>query len=85
MDAFQILVVDDESALREIYQEALTDDGYNVDVAGSGREALGKLISMIWSSAIYVLYLIVFVSPTEIRIKPNPSAEIGRASCRERV
>lgn len=44
MDAFQILVVDDESALREICQEALTDDGYNVDVAGSGREALGKLI-----------------------------------------
>ena len=37
MDAFQILVVDDESALREICQEALTDDGYNVDVAGSGR------------------------------------------------
>lgn len=52
MDVFQILVVDDESALREICQEALTDDGYNVDVAGSGREALGKLISMIWSSAI---------------------------------
>lgn len=44
MDVFQILVVDDESALREICQEALTDDGYNVDVAGSGREALGKLI-----------------------------------------
>ena len=44
MDAFQILVVDDESALREICQEALTDDGYNVDVAGNGREALGKLI-----------------------------------------
>lgn len=43
-DAFQILVVDDESALREICQEALADDGYNVDVAGNGREALGKLI-----------------------------------------
>jgi len=41
--AFQVLVVDDEPALREICEEALTGSGYAVGLAADGQEALGKL------------------------------------------
>jgi len=41
--AFQVLVVDDEPALREICEEALTGAGYAVGLAADGQEALGKL------------------------------------------
>jgi two-component system response regulator MprA len=39
----QILVVDDESAVREAIERALRLDGYDVAVAGDGREALETL------------------------------------------
>ena len=39
----QILVVDDESAVREAIERALRLDGYEVAVAGDGREALETL------------------------------------------
>jgi two-component system response regulator MprA len=39
----QILVVDDESAVREAIERALRLDGYDVAVAGDGREALEAL------------------------------------------
>jgi two-component system response regulator MprA len=39
----QILVVDDESAVREAIERALLLDGYEVAVAGDGREALETL------------------------------------------
>ena len=38
--AYQILVVDDEPALRMMVQEILTQAGYAVCLAGSCREAL---------------------------------------------
>src|SRR3990170_1832900 len=38
-----ILVVDDESAVRDAIERALRLDGYDVDVAGDGREALETL------------------------------------------
>jgi two-component system, OmpR family, response regulator MprA len=38
-----ILVVDDESAVRDAIERALRLDGYHVDVAGDGREALETL------------------------------------------
>lgn len=41
--ALQVLVVDDEPALREICQEALAEAGYEVTLAVNGRDALGKL------------------------------------------
>ncbi len=41
--AFQVLVVDDEPALREICEEALSGAGYVVGLAADGQEALGKL------------------------------------------
>jgi len=41
--AFQVLVVDDEPALREICEEALSGAGYSVTLASNGQDALGKL------------------------------------------
>ncbi len=38
-----ILVVDDQAGIRRLLFEALTDDGYNVEVAASGAEALLKV------------------------------------------
>ena len=35
-----VLVVDDDALQRSLYQEELTDEGYNVLTAGDGREAL---------------------------------------------
>lgn len=39
----RILVVDDEASIRLLYQEELQDDGYEVEVATSGAEALEKI------------------------------------------
>lgn len=39
----QILIVDDDKKLCMAYEQALTDDGYEVALAGSGREALEYL------------------------------------------
>jgi CheY-like chemotaxis protein len=38
-----ILVVDDEEAIRLLYQEELSEAGYRVQVAANGEEALGML------------------------------------------
>ena len=40
---FPILVVDDELIVRDSIKELLEDDGFTVDMAGSGAEALEKL------------------------------------------
>jgi CheY-like chemotaxis protein len=39
----QILVVEDDPAIRELVSEVLRDDGYEVREAGNGAEALDKL------------------------------------------
>jgi CheY-like chemotaxis protein len=41
----KILVVDDEESIRMLYKEELEDEGYEVDVAADGAEALTKLKS----------------------------------------
>ena len=41
--AFRILVVDDELIVRDSIKEWLADEGFHVDMAGSGAEALEKL------------------------------------------
>jgi CheY-like chemotaxis protein len=38
-----ILVVDDEDAIREVVAETLELEGYHVECAGDGRQALAKL------------------------------------------
>lgn len=39
----RILVVEDDSFFREVFCDLLKEEGYEVDVAASGEEALGKL------------------------------------------
>jgi DNA-binding response OmpR family regulator len=39
----KILVVDDEETIRFLYQEELGEEGYTVEVAANGQEALDKL------------------------------------------
>ncbi len=39
----RILVVDDEENIRFLYKEELEEDGYTVELARSGEEALSKL------------------------------------------
>ena len=41
--ATRVLVVDDEPLIRWSLQEALTDQGFAVTVAGDGRAAMGEL------------------------------------------
>jgi heterodisulfide reductase subunit A len=41
--SFRILVVDDELIVRDSLKEWLQDEGFHVDMAGSGEEALSKL------------------------------------------
>ncbi|MCM2252285.1 MAG: sigma-54 dependent transcriptional regulator, partial [Ramlibacter sp.] len=41
--ALQILVIDDEPAIRQILNASMTRAGHSVEVAGSGREALMRL------------------------------------------
>src|SRR5256885_16877743 len=43
MGSAQILVVDDETAVRESLRRALTLDGYDVELAADGAEALYRL------------------------------------------
>jgi len=39
----KILVVDDEESIRELYRAELTDEGYDVDLAADGNQALRRL------------------------------------------
>jgi CheY-like chemotaxis protein len=40
----KILVVDDEESIRFLYKEELEEEGYIVECAGNGEEALEKLL-----------------------------------------
>jgi CheY-like chemotaxis protein len=39
----RILVVDDEEGIRQLYQEELEEEGYKVELAERGEEALEKI------------------------------------------
>jgi CheY-like chemotaxis protein len=43
----RIMVVDDEENIRLLYQEELEEEGYTVDVAANGQEALDKLTTFV--------------------------------------
>ena len=42
MKTVRLLVVDDEENIRILFKEELEDEGYEVDVASNGYEALEK-------------------------------------------
>jgi len=41
--AKKLIVVDDDLYIRELYEEILKDEGYTVDTASNGEDALNKL------------------------------------------
>ena len=47
-----ILIVDDESVVRDSLGKWLEEEGYSVDTASSGREALLKLPGQRWDLAL---------------------------------
>ncbi len=49
MKTATILVVDDEEHIRLLFKEELEDEGYSVDLASNGLEALEKLKSSAYS------------------------------------
>ena len=51
----RILVVDDDEDIRSIVGEILEDDGYEVEEAENGREALEKLTAMSQAPALVLL------------------------------
>ena len=42
-DEVRVLLIEDDSALAQMYRVKLERDGYTVDVAGDGEEALGRI------------------------------------------
>ena len=42
--AQKILVVEDDQFLRELYNQLLTEEGYEVDLAADGEEGLSKIL-----------------------------------------
>jgi DNA-binding response OmpR family regulator len=42
MPLIKVLIVDDDPHLRKLYEEELLDEGYEVFIASSGKEALEK-------------------------------------------
>jgi two-component system, OmpR family, response regulator ResD len=44
----RILVADDEASVRDSLKSWFEEEGYPVDVAGSGKEALEKLTQQQW-------------------------------------
>lgn len=47
-----IIVIDDEDHIRHLYKEELTDNGYEVTLAGSAQEALDRIKSFKFDLAI---------------------------------
>jgi len=45
MEQIRILLVDDEEHIRLLFQEELEEEGYLIDAASNGLEALGKVKS----------------------------------------
>lgn len=52
-----VLIVEDETDLRESLREVLEDEGYEVQVAPDGREAMARLSS--WRPSLVILDLIM--------------------------
>ena len=43
-----ILLIEDEEPLRDVYKEVLVDSGYKVDVAFDGSSGLSKALAGVW-------------------------------------
>ena len=75
-----VLFVEDEVDLRELIEDALTDLGYTVTVAGNGREALARLQGPLQFS-----HVVTDVSMPEGVSGLDVAAEAARAQPHARV
>lgn len=48
----RILVIDDDENIRQVLVAILTDEGYNVESAGTGKEALEKTKKQVFNAAL---------------------------------
>jgi CheY-like chemotaxis protein len=73
MNQSQILLVEDEQYLRELYHEILTDQGYNVETAADGEEGYNKVKQGGWDLIILDIIL-PKMNGLEImrKVKSNP-------------
>lgn len=62
-EGVKILVVDDEKALRHLLREFLETEGYGVEVAGGGLEAL-KLLARKRYPEVMVIMMTGLANPT---------------------
>ena len=63
----RILIVDDDAAVRSVVSEALADDGYQVDAAGNGRQALAAFREHCPDALVLDLEMPVMDGPTLMR------------------
>ena len=70
----RILIVDDEETIRLALRKFLRSRGFEVEIAGSGEQALQLL-----DKDSFALML------CDVRMPGMTGVQIGRASCRERV
>ena len=75
-----VLFVEDEVDLRELIEDALTDLGYTVTVAGNGREALARLQGPLQFS-----HVVTDVSMPEGVSGLDVAAEAARAAAKPRA
>jgi len=57
MNAFRVLVIDDDDLVRQTLQEWLTQEGYDVRSAESGREGLAQLETGVFDAAMLDIHL----------------------------
>jgi two-component system, OmpR family, response regulator MprA len=66
MRAMKVLVVDDERAVRESLRRALELDGYDVDLAADGEEALERLSATVAADAVILDVLMPGIDGLEV-------------------
>lgn len=57
MGQTKILLVEDEAFLRDVYVDTLTPEGYSIEVAKDGEEALDKLKNNDWDLVLFDIML----------------------------
>ncbi len=75
----QILVVDDDEHIRELVQEILTLEGYQVDQAANGAEALARLLTAPPDGVLLDMRMPVMDGPTLVRELRDREIVVGVA------
>ena len=77
----KILVVDDERAVRESLRRALELEGYQVDLAEDGEEALRRIVGMAAPDAVILDVLMPGIDGLEVCRRLRADDNSCRSSC----